>query len=221
MRRGRAGMANHALGTDSPSEIGQQPDLRDAQILVQALRASVITSPDAFSKNLEDVENPELDYWRKEIDSATWAVIQRGEEVIGVAVARRPDLEMDSETDPIRARFIESVWIAPEFRRLHLGDRLVRCLMEEEHAKDPCVRQFLLWVFDDNKLAIAMYEHMGFLYAGRQEFRGWRGENKPKYELKYKYDLDPGCAEMQDAAAGRREDVRRYGLVYRLLGEGK
>lgn len=210
-------MPNHAAGVDSPSQTGNQPDFRDARILVQALRASVITSPDAFSRSLQDVEEPGLDHWRKEIKRATWAVIERTDEVIGVAVARRPDSQMDKGVDKARARYIESVWIAPEFRRLHLGERLLRFLMEEEHAKSPQVRQFLLWVFDDNKLAIAMYERMGFSYIERQELHSWRGGNKPTHELKFQYDLDPGSAEMQGAAADRHEDTRRDGLVYRLL----
>jgi ribosomal protein S18 acetylase RimI-like enzyme len=214
-------MAIHASGTGSPSKSGLVPSLRDAQILVRALRASVITSPEAFSKSLEDVEKPELDYWRADIASATWAVIQQEDEVIGVAVARRPHRKTDRGLKRNNTRFIESVWIAPEFRRLHRGEWLMQYLMEAEHAKSPRVRHFFLWVFDNNKSAIALYEAMGFTYVSRQETPNWHGDDQPKYELKYEYRLQPESSEMQAAADRRRQDARQNDLTYRLLGENR
>lgn len=214
-------MAIHASGTDSPSKAGLESGLRDAQILVQALRVSVMTSPEAFSKSLEDLEKPELDYWRADITSATWAILLQEDEVIGVAVARRPHRKMDYGLKRNSARFIESVWIAPQFRRLHRGEWLMQYLMEAEHAKSPRVRHFLLWVFDNNKSAIALYEAMGFTYVGRQETPNWNGDDQPKYELKYEYWLQPGSPEMQAAADRRRQDAWQNNLTYRLLGENK
>jgi ribosomal protein S18 acetylase RimI-like enzyme len=218
-------MAIHASETDSPSKSGHEPGLRDAQILMRALRASVITSPEAFARSLEDVEEPDLEYWRTDIANATWAVIEQGDEVIGVGVARRPRRKIDRGLKRNNARFIESVWIAPEFRRLHRGEWLMRYLMEEEYAKSyaksPRVRHFLLWVFDNNKSAIALYEAIGFTYVGRQELPDWHGDDQPKYELKYEYWLQPGSAEMQAAADKRHQDALEYGLTYRLLGENR
>jgi ribosomal protein S18 acetylase RimI-like enzyme len=217
-------MAIHASGTASPSKSGPGPGLCDAQILKQALRASVITSPKAFARSLEDVEEPDLEYWRTDIANATWAVIEQGDEVIGVGVARRPR-KTDHGLKRYNARFIESVWIAPEFRRLHRGEWLMRYLMEEEYAKSsaksPRVRRFVLWVFDNNKSAIALYEAIGFTYVSRQELPNWHGDDQPKYELKYEYWLQPGSAETQAAAHKRQQDALEYGLTYRLLGESK
>lgn len=203
-------MENHASGTGSPTEVGHQSELSDEQVLAQAMWESVYTSPEAFLKKLEDIKSREPDYWRKEIDSSTWAVIQRGNQVIGVAVAKWPDQDMDSNIDPTKARFIESVWIAPEFRRRHLGERLVRFLMEQECAKSPTVRQFLLWVLDNNKTAISMYVKMGFMFAGMKPLDGWRGGNQ--YEHKYEYQPERGTAE-QDC------DEPVEGLIYRVLGQ--
>jgi ribosomal protein S18 acetylase RimI-like enzyme len=213
-------MAIHASGIDSPSKTGHEPGLRDAEILMRALRASVITSPEAFARSLEDVEEPDLECWRTDIANATWAVIEQGDEVIGVGVARRPPRN-ERGLKRNNARYIESVWIAPEFRRLHRGEWLMRYLMEEEHAKSPRVRHFLLWVFDNNKSAIALYESIGFRYIGHQELPDWHGDGKPKYELKYEYRLEPGSAEMQAAAGKRHQDALEYGLTYRLLGESR
>ena len=216
-------MAIHASGTHSPSKSGHEPGLEDAQILVQALRASVITSPEAFSKSLKDVDEPDLEYWRRDIARATWAVIEQGDEVIGVAVARRPHRRRDPRLKRNSARFIESVWIAPESRRLHRGEWLMRYLMEVEYAKSygksPRVRHFLLWVFDNNKSAIALYEAIGFKYVERQELPDWHADHQPKYELKYEYRLEPGSAETQAAAEKRDQDALEYGLTYRVLGE--
>src|ERR1700730_11846987 len=106
-------MTNHAPGAENSSETGHRPTLRDAQILQKAIRESISTSPEAFLKTVDDVDERSIDYWEKEIDTSTWAVIQRGEAVVGIAVARLPDREMDTDIDPTTARFIESVWITP------------------------------------------------------------------------------------------------------------
>ncbi len=190
--------------------MGQQSELSDEQVLAQALCESVSTSPEAFLKTLEDIKNREPDYWRKEIDSSTWAVIQRGKQIVGVAAAKWPDRDMDSTIDQNKARFIESVWIAPEFRRRHLGERLMRYLMEQERAKSPTVRQFLLWVLDDNETAISMYVKMGFTFVGEKPLDCWRGGNK--YEHKYEYQPELGEAQ-QDC------DEQLEGFSYRVLGQ--
>jgi ribosomal protein S18 acetylase RimI-like enzyme len=207
-------MANHASDEGDPVRAGYRPRFRDAQILKRAIRTSIRTSPEAFLKTLEDVDNSSPDYWEKEVDSSTWVVIQRNDEVVGVAVARWPDLEMDRNIDRTGARFIESVWIAPELRGSHLGERLVRFLFEVESAKSPDVEQFLLWVFDRNSPAIRLYERMGFRYAGEQDLPGWSGRR----ELRYEYKLEPDAAEMNAAAHARQDDLRNHGVIYRVLG---
>lgn len=208
-------MANHAAGAEGPVGTGLKRD--DAQILADAIRKSISTSPEAFLKTIEDIDNKACDYWQKEIDSSTWAVLQRGDEVVGIAVARWPDLEMDRDIDRTEARFIESVWVAPELRGSHLGERLVRFLFEVECAKSPGVRRFLLWVFDKNSPAIRLYKRMGFTYVGRQDLPGGSGRT----ELRYEYLLEPEAADMKAAADKRQDDLREYGVIYRVLGDGE
>jgi ribosomal protein S18 acetylase RimI-like enzyme len=181
-------------------------------MLKTAVYESISTSPGVFLMTADDLDGKEPDYWEGEICSSTWAVIQRGDEFVGLAVARWPDAEMDSDVDPAVARFIESVWIAPEFRGKRLAERLVRFLFEVECAKSPGIRQFLLWVFDKNQQAIRSYERMGFRYVARQDLAD-------RTELRYEYWREPDAGEVQAALAARQDDLRASGLVYRVLGK--
>ncbi len=208
-------MANHASGAAGLSGTGHQAKLPDAQILKQAIRESISTSPEAFLKTIEDVDNREPGYWQKEINTSTWAVIQRGDEVVGIAVARYPDLEMDRNIDPTRVRFIESVWIAPGLRGGHLGERLIRFLFEVECAKSPDIRQFMLWVLAKNRRAIRLYKRMKFRYVERQVLPDGSG----RIELRYEYQLKLGARVMKVAAKARQNDRSKHDLVYRVLGE--
>lgn len=208
-------MADKASGADDP--VGAEPlhGLRDAQMLKEAMHEATSTSPEAFLMTIDDIKAKEADYWEREISSSTWAVIQKGDKVVGFAVARWPDGEMDRDVDPAAARFIESVWIHPKLRRQRLAEQLVRFLFEVERAKSPGIRQFLLWVFDKNDKAIRLYERMGFRRVGRQKLDDQSGRE----ELRYEYRLEPDARRMQAALAARLDDLRTSGLVYRVLGE--
>ena len=209
-------MADKASGADDP--VGAEPlhGLRDAQMLKEAMHEATSTSPEAFLMTIDDIKAKEADYWEREISSSTWAVIQKGDKVVGFAVARWPDGEMDRDVDPTAARFIESVWIHPKLRRQRLAERLVRFLFEVECAKSPGVGHFLLWVFDKNYPAISLYERMGFTYVARQDVPDQSGRT----ELRYEYRLEPDARGARAAAlAARLDDLRTDGLVYRVLGE--
>lgn len=209
-------MADKASGADDP--VGAEPlhGLRDAQMLKEAMHEATSTSPEAFLMTIDDIKAKEADYWEREISSSTWAVIQKGDKVVGFAVARWPDGEMDRDVDPTAARFIESVWIHPKLRRQRLAEQLVRFLFEVECAKSPGVGHFLLWVFDKNYPAISLYERMGFTYVARQDVPDQSGRT----ELRYEYRLEPDAPGARAAAlAARLDDLRTDGLVYRVLGE--
>ncbi len=208
-------MADKASGAEDPVDAEPRPGLRDAQMLKEAMHEATSTSPEAFLMTIDDIKAKEADYWEREISSSTWAVIQKGDKVVGFAVARWPDGEMDRDVDPAAARFIESVWIHPKLRRQRLAERLVRFLFEVERAKSPGIRQFLLWVFDKNDKAIRLYERMGFRRVGRQKLDDQSGRE----ELRYEYRLEPDARRMQAALAARLDDLRTSGLVYRVLGE--
>jgi ribosomal protein S18 acetylase RimI-like enzyme len=208
-------MADQASGAEDPVDAQPQPRIRDAEILEKAMRAALSTSPEAFLTTMDDLDHKEADYWESEISSATWAVIQRGDKVVGFAVARWPHHEMDRDVDPAAARFIESVWIDPKLRGKRMAERLVRFLFEVERAKNPSVCRFMLWVFDKNQRAIRLYKRMGFTYVARQELDDESG----RMELRYEYRLEPDALGAEDALAVRQDDLSNDGLVYRVLGE--
>lgn len=208
-------MANQASGAEDPVGAESLAGLRDAQMLKEAMHEATSTSPEAFLMTIDDIKAKEADYWEREISSSTWAVIQKGDKVVGFAVARWPDGEKDRDVDPAAARFIESVWIHPKLRRQRLAERLVRFLFEVERAKNPGIRQFLLWVFDKNDKAIRLYERMGFRYVTRQNVADRSGRE----ELRYEYLLEPDAGGVRAARGDRRADLRTHGLVYRVLGE--
>jgi ribosomal protein S18 acetylase RimI-like enzyme len=208
-------MAIHVPKTEALAGTAYQPELLDAQILQRTIRKSIYTSSEAFLKTVEEVDNCGTGYWEQEIASSTWAVIQRGEDVIGVAVARRPDPEKNPDVDPPSTRFIESVWIDPELRGSHLGERLVRFLFAVEYAKSPGIREFLLWVFEKNVSAIRLYQRMGFVYDIEQKLPDGSG----RIELRYRYSLKPDAAPVAAAAESRQQGPDIHGLIYRVLGD--
>ena len=197
-------------------ETERRHEFRDADILKEAVRESILTSPGSFLRTVTDVEKMSDEYWGKEIDTYTWVVIQRLDTVVGIAVARRPKEETDPDIDELTARFIESIWIAPEFRRSQMGERLVNYLMEIEREKCPSVCRFILWVFEQNKNAIRLYERMCFECVGDHILEDGR------IELRYEYVLPNLSAEeatrswMANAAA-REEDRRQHDVTYRVL----
>ena len=207
-------MANQASGAEDPVDAESLPGLRDAQMLKEAMHEAISESPEAFFMTTGDLKAKEPDYWEREIRSATWAVIERGDEVVGFAAARWPDGEKDRDVDPVTARFVESVWIAPELRGKRLAERLVRFLFEVECAKAPGIGRFLLWVFDSNHTAIRLYERMGFKYVARQDL-----VERGATELGYEYQLEPDNGGVRIALDARRDDLRKYGVTYRVLGE--
>ena len=189
--------------------------LKDAQILQDAVREAIRTSPDSFLKTVEDVDAKSLDYWKHEIQSATWVVAQRAGKVVGVAAAKYPDPDKDKENKET-ARYIESVWIAPDLRGNRLGERLIKYLLEAEYQKHQQVKQFLLWVFTTNSSAISLYEHMGFVLAPPKE-----KHESIKPEIRYRLDFNGevhAAVPLAVNKASRREDQRQYAVTYRVLG---
>jgi ribosomal protein S18 acetylase RimI-like enzyme len=207
----------HAHEPESPTETGRQAGHRDAQILQEAIRKSVSTSPEAFLKTVTDVDGTSIDNWEKEIASSTWVVIERGEKVVGIAVARQPRHDMDHDVDPNTARFIESVWIDPALRGHGMSERLIRFLFEVECEKNPDIRQFLLWVFDKNDRAIRLYERMGFKDTNLRNVDADGGWTELKYQLAFDTVVMKATEKAVNEAA-RREDLRQSGVTYRILG---
>lgn len=214
---GRRDMTGHALRAERPIETMTSSVLfRDAQILQQAIRKSIAVSPHAFLETVDDVDEKPIDYWVYEILSATWAVIEKEEEVLGIAAAKWPDREIDIE-DQDTARFIESVWIAPELRGHRMGERLVKYIFEAECRKNPAIRQFLLWVLEENHPAIYLYRRMGFEYTMVRQWLHRIGTTELKYRLTFDSTVVKAIGTAVNETA-RRADLREFGVRYRILG---
>jgi ribosomal protein S18 acetylase RimI-like enzyme len=204
-------------GSENRSEATTSSALdRDARILRDAVLDAVGTSPDSFMMTIEDVEAQSLAYWKNEIRSSTWAVVQRDNEIVGVVAGKLPDSDQDQE-DQASTRYIESVWITPRLRGRGLGKRLVYYLLEMEYRKDQQIRHFLLWVFATNSVAIKMYEHLGFWPTLESKPLHRTGHSRTETEIKYCLDFDAGIHTAHEDA--RRRDRHLYGVTYRVLGE--
>jgi ribosomal protein S18 acetylase RimI-like enzyme len=201
-------------------EINADPMLfRDAQILHTAMREAVRTSPQSFMRTVEDIDAEPLHYWINEIRSSTWAVAQHSGRIVGVVAAKSPDPEKDKE-DPATVRYIESVWIAPGLRRRRLGERLIKFLLAMEYRNNQYIRQFVLWVFSNNKPAMKLYEHIGFTRTPETNASETKADTRT--EIKYRLDFDPEShttiALVASEIARGREQLHR-GVTYRVLGQ--
>ncbi len=209
-------MTEHPRGSEPPAGITAAAALRwDAEMLQEAMRKAIRTSPDSFLMTVEEVKAKPLESWIEEIRSSTWAVAQQNGQVVGIVAGKRPDPAKDVEDEAV-TRYIESVWIDPDLRRQGLGARLIKYLLGVEYQKNQRVRHFRLWVFVTNSTAIGLYERMGFTQTPEAN------ERNGKTELKYRLDFDSAIYAAIVLAVNeaiRRDDRRQYGVTYRVLGE--
>lgn len=190
----------------------------DAQILQWARSESVSTSPEAFLSTVAEIDEKPETYWKNELRSSTWLVVEDGDKVLGIAAAKRPD-DRDKEniTNSPGACFIESVWIAPSVRRSGLGALLVRYLMGIKRSRG--IQDFYLWVFDNNKPAIELYKRLGFQPTGLAHVVDKPVRRPRIHEIQYVRMFDrasPGDSEMRLGDLER--DLLSHGVSYRILG---
>jgi ribosomal protein S18 acetylase RimI-like enzyme len=209
-------------GFESPWTAASERQIRaDAHLLQAAMRKAVSTSPEAFFTTLADLNARPAARWEREIRTSSWAVLEAGDDVVGIAAAKRPDPVADYGHDPARACFIESVWIHPERRRQGLGERLVSYLIETQRGRG--IEWFLLWVVLANRGAIHFYERLGFEETG--QLKQFTRDEQGSLALEVQYGLQ---FESPEAKAGWRPGSRaarwrdgpgsRVGC--RLLGTG-
>jgi GNAT superfamily N-acetyltransferase len=189
----------------------------DARILRQAVREALSTDSYAFLGTVAEVDGRSAGYWEDQIRSSTWAVMQTEDEVFGIAAAKLPGVGDKNIKDRRTARFIESVWIAPSMRGNRYSVQLIEYLMDAECKKSADIDRFLLWVFNENKTAIRVYQDMGFKPTGREQ-KKIRKDGTRVVEVQYQLLLDSTLA----VAAELDGNVMacQQGWCYRILGEG-
>jgi ribosomal protein S18 acetylase RimI-like enzyme len=189
---------------------GYPAQKHDSDTLREALLEAVSTSPGRFLATTESILEKSVSYWAADLQESVWVVVEQDSKVVGLAAAKQPYGEDSWKYDKISARFIESVWIDPSMRRRGLGDRIVRYLIEQQRLRDPRAHQFYLWVFADNKPAIALYEQMGFTHTLRSSFPPGRAIPELQYLLNvYSATGDDDELSMTEG---------NYELKYRVLG---
>ncbi|HEY3982041.1 MAG TPA: GNAT family N-acetyltransferase [Streptosporangiaceae bacterium] len=196
-------------GFESPwTSAGERRIRADAQLLQTALRKAVSTSPEAFFTTLADLKARSDAGWVREIRTSSWAVLEAGDAVVGIAAAKPPDPVADSGHDPARACFIESVWVDPGHRRQGLGERLVRYLIETQRGRG--IEWFLLWVLPANLGAISFYESLGFRKTG--ELKPYTRDDQGSWGLEVQFGRQfgrPDAGGGSRAARPRRPAPRR------------
>ena len=185
---------------------------RVGAILRDTILKSVTTSPSAFLATAEELEAEPPEYWENRLKSSTWAVVQRGNQTLGIAAAKPPG-EVDDYALQEDACFIESVWIDPSLRGKGLGERLVTYLIEQQR-KAAGIQRFYLWVFDYNAPAIRLYNRMDFKPTGQPS------QLLDKAEIQFLRVFDSDLIdddELKRNAAARKKDRKDLGITYRLL----
>lgn len=90
----------------------------------------------------------------------------RGDWYVGVITPQSPDklvsvLGITREPDtPAHHRFLEYVWVAPEFRRRGIAFAMIKEVLGRLHPAG--VRTVFLWVLDGNETATRLYKRIGF-----------------------------------------------------------
>jgi ribosomal protein S18 acetylase RimI-like enzyme len=183
----------------------------DWLILRDTILQSVATSPDAFLATADKLAAEPPEYWKDRLKSSTWAVVQRGGDILGVAAATPPSA-VDRYASRDRARFIESVWIDPPTRGRGVGERLVTYLIEQQ--REAGIQDFYLWVFDHNATAIGLYERMEFKRTGRPS------ELLYITEIQFCRSFDSDVVDGEEVkrnGEARKQDWADFEITYRLL----
>jgi GNAT superfamily N-acetyltransferase len=189
----------------------------DARILRRAMREVLSTSPDGFLRTVAEIDRRSAGYWEDELRSSTWVVMQSEDEVVGIAAAKLPGEDDIYIEDKLTARFIESVWIAPSLRGNRYSMQLVKHLIDAECKKSANIDRFLLWVFNENKTAIRVYQDMGFESTGLEQEKR-KKDGTCVVEVQYQLLLDSTLAvavELDNHMVACKQD-----WCYRILGEG-
>jgi ribosomal protein S18 acetylase RimI-like enzyme len=132
----------------------------DWRILRDTRLRALIDSPWAFTSHHQLEWKWSEHQWRQRCRVATWAVaVERGV-VIGIV-----GLVNDHPEEP---HHVESIWVAPTHRRRGVSKSLLNTI--KEAARLAGLAELLLWVLEDNLLALRVYTRLGF---------EWTGERKP------------------------------------------
>lgn len=128
------------------------PDWRD---LRSARLAALGDAPDAFVATPADEDARTRQGWIDSIRLTVWAGAWVDGQIVGIA--RLTAAELSEPTRP----FVESVWVAPEYRGRGLVQDMLRVL--EVAARRKGATHLQLWVLETNHRASAAYLSLDFV----------------------------------------------------------
>jgi ribosomal protein S18 acetylase RimI-like enzyme len=120
--------------------------------------AALAESPSAFFSTLagETALDPEV--WRERLGSAATFLAWQDSEPVGTVTLL--GYRGTQEHGFTGASHIVAMWVSPDARRLGVGRLLVQTALDQ--AASDGAASVVLWVFEANKPAQALYESMGF-----------------------------------------------------------
>jgi ribosomal protein S18 acetylase RimI-like enzyme len=137
----------------------------DWRVLREIRLTALSESPEMFLSTYEQEVNYPDSKWQSEFTRGDWYVgvtaAESLDEPVGVlGITREPDT-------PSHHRFLEYVWVAPEFRRRGLAYTMIRHVLGHLHTVG--VRTVFLWVLDGNDSATRLYKRIGFVGCNRSQ----------------------------------------------------
>ncbi len=135
--------------------------------------AALADTPEAFFATLERERELGEQAWRDRLDSAATFLAWRDEAPVGAVTVL--GYEESHGHGFAGAAHIVAMWVSPAARRLGIGRQLVRAALD--HARSGGAPAVVLWVFDDNLRAKALYEQLGFRRTDLRQSRPGKPED--------------------------------------------
>ena len=149
----------------------------------QVRLAALADSPEAFSSTLDRELEFDEETWRQRLESAASFLAWQYDDPVGTVTAL--DYEPGHAHGFTGASLLVAMWVRPTARGLGTGRALVDAVLD--HAKAGDAPSVVLWVFEDNGAARALYERMGFRATELRDSRPGKPED---VELMMIRDLD-------------------------------
>jgi ribosomal protein S18 acetylase RimI-like enzyme len=166
------------------------PVLRDVRL------AALLDAPGAFLGDRAVEQARPAEAWQALCGDGSWLLAEVGGAPAGLVRGIRDPDSGDC--------YLESMWVAPAYRRRGVAGALVHAAAEL--ARDQARPAMFLWVLDGNAATRAFYLGLGFVGTGRRQRIGPGGT---RTEEEFRYDLSgaggPGAgpAGAGDPAGGR------------------
>jgi ribosomal protein S18 acetylase RimI-like enzyme len=144
---------------------------RDDWHVLRDMRLSALReSPQSFSAKYDEEEKYGQERWHTEFDRGDWVVGELdGEHVCLTGVTRESGAPADE-------RYLEYVWVAPDFRRRGAAFDMLTDIIGE--LKESGVRTVFLWTLDGSNPARLLYERLNFIATNLRQKLGTDPEKR-------------------------------------------